>query len=483
MSNGQAAAAFYPPLKLHIDGEWIGAGARRTHRVLNPATGEALGELPLADPADLDRALDAAQRGFRRWRHATPDERATVLAGAARLLRERASAIAHNATLEEGKTLAEARVETLMAANLFDFYAGETRRLYGRVLARPAGMRSLVVKEPVGPVAAFAPWNFPIGNPGRKLGAPVATGCSVILKPAEEAPASAMAVVQALLDAGLPPGVVQLVFGVPDEVSRHLIASPIIRKVSFTGSTVVGKHLLKLAAEGAKRTTMELGGHAPVILFEDADLDRAVEMLAGAKTRNAGQVCVSPTRFYVQESLHDRFVDAFTARLSQITVGDGLIETSKMGPMANPRRPDAVEAMVKDAVAQGATLRLGGERQGNAGFFFRPTVLADVPTGARIMNEEPFGPVAVTQRFASFDEAVEQANRLPYGLAAFAFTENGRRANLVADAIESGMVGINTTMIAGADAPFGGVKESGHGSEDGPEGLDACLVIKAIHQG
>jgi succinate-semialdehyde dehydrogenase/glutarate-semialdehyde dehydrogenase len=304
----------------------------------------------------------------------------------------------------------------------------------------------------------------------------------VILKPAEEAPASAMAVVQALLDAGLPAGVCQLVFGVPDEVSRHLLASPVIRKVSFTGSTVVGKHLMKLAAETMKRTTMELGGHAPVIIFDDCDLDKTVETLALAKFRNAGQVCVSPTRFYVQEGVHDRFVQAFTERVARISVGDGLLDTSQMGPMANPRRPQAIEALLADAVSHGGRVRTGGERIGDAGFFFQPTILSDVPLAARIMSEEPFGPVVMTAPFRTFDEVVEQANRLPYGLAAYAFTENGRTANLIGDAIESGMVGINTTAMAAADAPFQGVKESGHGSEDGPEGIAACLVTKSIHQ-
>jgi succinate-semialdehyde dehydrogenase / glutarate-semialdehyde dehydrogenase len=334
----------------------------------------------------------------------------------------------------------------------------------------------------VGPVAAFAPWNFPIANPGRKLGAPVAAGCSVILKPAEESPGSAIEVVRALYDAGLPPGVVQLVFGVPDEVSRHLLASPIIRKLSFTGSTAVGKHLLALAAQTVKRTTMELGGHAPVIVFDDADLDRTVEMLATAKMRNTGQVCVSPTRFYVQEGIYDRFVTAFTERTRKVNVGDGLLDTSHMGPMANPRRPAAIEKFVEDARSHGAKVHTGGERHGKEGLFFQPTVLSNVPLHAKIMNEEPFGPVAVITPFKTFDDAVEQANRLPYGLAAYAFTESGKRAMLITDAIESGMVGVNMVAMAAADAPFGGVKESGFGSEDGPEGLAACLVTKTIHQ-
>ena len=472
----------YPELKLYIDGEWLTAGTRRTHRVVNPATGGTLGELPLVDASDLERALHAAERGFRAWKRTTAEERARVLKAAGQLIRERVDHIARVATLEEGKTLAETRIEALVTANLFEFYAEECRRTYGRVLVRPTGTRSLVVKEPVGPVAAFAPWNFPIGNPGRKLGAPVATGCSVILKPAEEAPAAAIEVVRALVDAGLPPGVVQLVFGIPDEVSRYLLASPIIRKLSFTGSIAVGKHLLTLAAATVKRTTMELGGHAPVIIFDDADLGRCVELLATAKCRNAGQVCVSPTRFYVQEGIYERFVSAFTERVRKVSVGDGMLATSHMGPMANPRRPAAIEKFIGDAVAHGAKLRTGGERHGREGFFWQPTVLSEVPHNARIMNEEPFGPVAVMTPFNTFDEAVEHANRLPYGLAAYAFTESAKRALLIGDAIETGMVGINTVSMAAPDSPFGGVKESGHGSEDGPEGLQACLVTKAIHQ-
>ena len=472
----------YSDLQLYIDGEWLGAGNRRTHRVINPATEATLGELPLVDSADLDRALLAADRGYKVWKRSTADERARVLKGAAQLIRQRVDHIARVATLEEGKTLAETRVEAMVTANLFEFYGEECRRAYGRVLVRPTGTRSIVVKEPVGPVAAFAPWNFPIANPGRKLGAPIAAGCSVILKPAEEAPASAIEIIRALVDAGLPAGVAQLVFGVPDEVSKHLLASPVIRKLSFTGSTAVGKHLLTLAAATVKRTTMELGGHAPAIVFDDADLPRTVEMLATAKFRNAGQVCVSPTRFYIQQGIYDKFVAAFTERVRKVNVGDGLLDTSHMGPMANPRRPAAIEKLVSDAVACGGKLHIGGERHGEEGLFYQPTVISNVPLNARVMNEEPFGPVAVLAPFATFDEAVEQSNRLPYGLAAYAFTESAKRALLIGDAIEAGMVGINAVTMAAADSPFGGVKESGHGSEDGPEGLHACLVTKAIHQ-
>jgi succinate-semialdehyde dehydrogenase/glutarate-semialdehyde dehydrogenase len=473
----------YPKLAMMIDGERVAAGGRRVHSVLNPATGATLGELPLANAGDLDQALETTRRGFERWRKTPADTRAAVLRGAAALLLQRADEIARFATMEQGKTLAETQLEVKIAASLFDFYAGECRRTYGRVLVRPEGSRSIVVKEPVGPVAAFAPWNFPIGNPARKLGAPIAAGCSVILKPAEEAPASALAVLQALLDAGLPGDVAQVVFGIPDEVSRHLLASPIIRKLSFTGSIPVGKHLLKLAADTVKRSTMELGGHAPVLVFEDADLDKALDLLVHSKFRNSGQVCVSPTRFYVQDKIHDRFVSSFVERMGRVKVGDGLKDGTTMGPTANPRRPAAIEAMVADAVRLGARVAAGGERLDQPGFFYAPTMLADVDPAARIMNDEPFGPIGVVARFSTFDEVIAMANRLPYGLAAYAFTRDAERVLRLGSAIESGMIAINTTMIGSADSPFGGVKESGFGSEDGLEGVEACMVTKAIHQG
>ena len=472
----------YPELYMIIDGERVPAGHRATHKVVNPATGETLGELPLADAADLDRALETAQRGFLIWRESSPQQRAAVLQGAARLMLERQEDLARVATLEEGKTLGEARIEVMMNVGLFNFYAGEAQRIYGRQLVRPAGMRSTVIYEPVGPVAAFSPWNFPLGNPGRKLGAPIAAGCSVIMKSAEETPASALGVLQCLLDAGLPKEVAQAVFGVPDQVSRHLLASPIIRKLSFTGSTVVGKHLAKLAADDMKRTTMELGGHGPVLVFDDVDVDTVLNTMAPGKYRNAGQVCVSPTRFIVKEDVFDRFRDGFIERAKTIKVGNGLDPESQMGPMANPRRPDAMERLIGDAVSRGGKLGTGGERIGNQGFFYAPSVLSEVPLDADIMNEEPFGPVAILNPFGSDDDMIAEANRLPYGLAAYAWTNDPKRRMRLARDIETGMLGINTNMIGGADAPFGGVKWSGHGHEDGPEGLHACLVTKAVHE-
>jgi len=473
----------YPSLHMIIDGEKVSGGGRRTFDVVNPVTGETLAELPLAEAADLDRALEVAQKGFRIWRKSTPQERAHVLQGAARLMLERADDLARIATMEQGKPFHEAKIELMMNVGLFNFYAGECSRIYGRELVRAEGTRSTVRWEPVGPVAAFAPWNFPLGNPGRKLGAPIAAGCSVILKSAEETPASALGVLQCLLDAGLPEEVAQAVFGVPDEVSTQLLGSPVIRKLSFTGSTVVGKHLARLATENMQRTTMELGGHGPVLVFNDADVDKALQNCVGGKYRNAGQVCVSPTRFIVQEDVFEKFRDGFIAGAKAQVVGDGLAEGTTMGPMANPRRPEAIDKFIANAVKKGAKLGTGGKRIGNQGFFFEPSVISEVPLDADIMNEEPFGPVAIINPYRSEEDMIAEANRLPYGLAAYSWTNDVYRQRRLADQLEAGMVGVNTHMIGGADAPFGGVKWSGHGSEDGPEGVKACMVLKAVHEG
>ena len=471
----------YSDLHLLIDGQRLRGEGRRTLPVINPATEEVLGELPLASATDLDRALEAAQRAWPVWRALGPQQRGRILRKASDLLRERVDAIARLATLEEGKALPEARVELNMSADIIEWYAEEGRRAYGRVLPqRIAGMRMTVVKEPVGPVAGFAPWNFPLGNPTRKLASALAAGCSVIVKPAEETPACALAIAQALIDAGLPAGVLAVVFGIPSEVSQHLITSPIIRAVHFTGSIPVGKQLTALAAAGMKRTTMELGGHAPVLVFDDVDVDAVLDLSATSKFRNAGQVCVSPTRFFVHEAIYERFAQGFAERAKHWTVGNGLEDGVRMGPLAHDRRLPAVGALIDEAVTRGARKLAGGHALPGKGYFYAPTVLADVPDTARIMNEEPFGPVAVLQPFRDFDAVIKQANCLPYGLAAYAFTQNARRVNLLGEQIESGMLGINSFTIAAPEAPFGGVKESGHGSEEGTEGLDACMVTKFI---
>ena len=468
-------------LKLFINGSWRTGEGRDSFPVVNPVSGQPIAELPLATEADLDEALETAQRTYPEWRATDVEKRSAILHKTAKILKERAEEIGRTMTQEQGKPLAESKGEVYGAASLFDWYAEEIKRDYGRVLVRPPGQLSRVMHEPVGPVATFTPWNFPIYLLAKKVAAALAAGCSVIAKPPEETPGNTLAIAEALDAAGLPKGVFQLVHVVPDMVSRKVIGSKIIRKVSFTGSIPVGKHLMKLAADNVTKITLELGGHAPVLIFDDCDLEKTLDMVVPQKFRNAGQVCVSPTRFYVQEGIYDAFVKGFAERTAKVKVGDGLLEDTKMGPLANTRRPEAVGALVDDAKAKGARVVAGGNR-GDSGFFFEPTLLADVPLEADIMNNEPFGPVAVSRPFKDFDEAIEQANRLPYGLAAFAFTENGRRANLLGDAIVAGMVGINTFAFSIADAPFGGVKESGFGSEGGKEGLETYQVVKAIHQ-
>ena len=476
-------AASYAELKLFIGGEWVSGGGRRTQPVINPATEEVLGELPHASKADLDRALALAEKGFALWRAVPPPERGKILRRAADLMRERTEEIARIATLEEGKTLFETRWEVALSADIFDWYAEEGRRAYGRVLPQRApGTRLTIIKEPVGPVAGFAPWNFPIGNPARKIGSALGAGCSCILKPAEETPASALAVAKALVDAGLPAGVLSVVFGVPSEVSSHLLASPVIRAISFTGSIPVGKQLMKLAADGMKRTTMELGGHAPVLVFDDIDVEQVLDLSVGAKYRNAGQVCVSPTRYYVHEKIYGKFVEGFTARAKTLKVDDGMAQGAQMGPLAHDRRAPTLEALLADAKKNGAKFQTGGARLSRKGYFFEPTVLSDVPNTARIMNEEPFGPIAIINPFSNYDDVIKQANRLPYGLAAYAFSRSSRTVNLLGQQIEAGMIGINSYQISVPESPFGGVKESGHGSEEGIEGLDACLVTKFVSE-
>jgi succinate-semialdehyde dehydrogenase / glutarate-semialdehyde dehydrogenase len=476
-------ASTYADLSLFIGGEWLAGDGRKTSPVINPATEEVIGHLPHASKSDLDRALAEADRGFKLWRAIFPDQRGKILKRTADLMRERAEEIARIATTESGKSIHETRVEVQMSANIFEWFAEEGRRAYGRVLPQRApGTRLAIVKEPVGPVAAFAPWNFPIGNPARKIGAALGAGCSCILKPAEETPAAGLAVARCLVDTGLPAGVLSVVYGVPSEISEHLLASPIIRKVSFTGSIPVGKHLMKLAAEGMKRTTMELGGHAPVLVFDDVDVEKVLDACAVAKYRNAGQVCVSPTRFYVHEKIYNKFVEGFAARAKALPVGDGIEEKNKMGPLVHARRLAAIESLIEDAKNSGAKVQAGGARLKSPGYFYAPTVLSDVPNKARIMNEEPFGPVAVINSFSDYDAVIQQANRLPYGLAAFAFTNSAHRAKLVGEQLEAGMVGVNTFAISVPESPFGGVKESGHGSEEGIEGLEACLVTKFISE-
>jgi succinate-semialdehyde dehydrogenase/glutarate-semialdehyde dehydrogenase len=473
----------YPNTQLFINGVWGPSASGRTLPVVNPATGNEVGTVAHAGRADLDRALEAADLGFKAWRKVSAFERAKVMRKAAGLLRERTDTIAALMTMEQGKPLAEAKIEVLAAADIIEWFAEEGRRAYGRVIpARAEGVYQLVIKEPVGPVAAFTPSNFPINQVVRKLSAALATGCSIIVKAPEETPASPAELIRAFADAGVPAGVISLVYGDPAEISSYLIPHPVIRKITFTGSTPVGKQLAALAGSHMKRATMELGGHAPVIIFDDADIDLAAKTMSFMKYRNAGQVCISPTRFLVQEGIYANFVEKFVGHTKAIKVGDGFDKETKMATLANPRRQRAMETHVEDAKKHGGKVQTGGFPIGEKGNFFEPTVVTELPTDAMAMNTEPFGPLAIINPFKSFDDVVTEANRLPYGLAAYAWTRSAKTANAIAASVETGMMTINHLGLALPEVPFGGVKDSGYGSEGGIEALEAYLNPKFVSQ-
>ena len=473
----------YSELGLYIDGGWrTKGGGGKSEEVINPATEKPLAVLPHASQSDLDEALASAKKGFAAWKATSAYDRAKIMRKAADLMRERHDAISKIMVQEQGKVYPEARGEVLVSADIIDWYAEEGRRSYGRIVPGRGKVRQLVIQEPVGVVAAFTPWNFPVLTPARKVGGALAAGCALILKASEETPGACVEMVKCFADAGLPAGVLNLVFGVPAEVSEHLLAKDAVRKISFTGSIPVGKHLAQLAAKGMKRTTMELGGHSPVVVFNDADPEKAADTIAAFKYRNAGQVCISPTRFYVQEDVYKKFLARFTEYAKGIKVGDGLEKGITMGPLANSRRLDAMDSFVADAKDRGGKIATGGTRRGNQGYFYEPTVITDLPDDSKIMTQEPFGPLAPIVTFKTFDEVVERANSLPFGLAAYAFTSSNSTAAAIGDAIESGMVGVNSIAVSTPETPFGGVKESGHGSEGGIEGLGAYLNTKFISQ-
>ncbi|MEN9831517.1 MAG: hypothetical protein RLZZ487_1122 [Pseudomonadota bacterium] len=473
----------YPHVQLYIDGHWREGAAARKLPVLNPATGEVMGELACAETADLEEVAEAANRGFDVWRKISAFDRYKMMRKAAQLLRDRVETVAQLMTLEQGKPLAEARMEVMAGADTIDWFAEEGRRAYGRVIpARQMDVYQLVIKEPVGPVAAFTPWNFPINQIVRKLSAALAAGCSIIVKAPEETPASPAELIRAFIDAGVPAGVVNLVYGDPAHISTYLIAHPAIRKISFTGSTPVGKQLAAMAGQHMKRMTMELGGHAPVVVFNDADIALAAKTMAASKFRNAGQVCVSPTRFLVQEGVFNEFVDQFVMHAEKLKVGNGMEAGINMGPLANPRRMSAMQNLVADAAQQNAKLKTGGKAMGTAGNFWAPTVLTELPLSARAMTEEPFGPMALINPFKTFDDAVQEANRLPFGLAAYAWTRSARTAQQIAASVQTGMITINHLGLGMPETPFGGVKDSGYGSEGGSEALEAYLNPKFVSQ-
>jgi succinate-semialdehyde dehydrogenase/glutarate-semialdehyde dehydrogenase len=479
----------YPDIQLHIGGEWLRSAGRATLSVLNPATEEVLGQVPVASADDLARAVAAAARGHALWSAMSAYDRAKILWRTAALLRERGGRIAELMTLEQGKPLAESKGEVAGLPDILEWDAEEGRRTYGRIIpSRIPEQRQLVVKEPIGPVAVFTPWNYPALIPVRKISSVLAAGCSCIIKPAEETAACSMEVVRAFVDAGLPPGVLNLVYGAPAEISDYLLKAPEIRGVAFTGSTAVGRQLSSLAALSLKRMVMELGGHAPVLVFEDVDVAEVARMSALRKYRNAGQGCINPTRFYLHESIFDEFAATYTAAVKAITVGNGMDPASKMGPLAHARRVPALQHCVDDALAHGGRLLCGGQRQGDKGYFWTPAVLADVPEQAHVMNEEPFGPITVLNRFNDAEQAMRLANGLPYGLAAYAFSKDGARAHWAAAKLQFGMVGINSYTLGAPGAigspepPFGGCKDSGYGSEGGSEGLLAFMDTKFICQ-
>jgi len=473
----------YTDTQLYINGVWGPSASGRTIPVVNPATGQPIGKVAHAGREDLDRALEAVARGFVTWRKTSAYDRSKLMRKAANIFRERVEQIGPLLTLEQGKPLGEAKLEVMAGADVIDWFAEESRRAYGRVIpARAEGVYQLVIKEPVGPVAAFTPWNFPINQVVRKLSAALAAGCAIIIKAPEETPASPAELIRAFADAGVPAGVINLVYGDPAEISSYLIPHPVIRKMSFTGSTAVGKQLAALAGQHMKRATMELGGHAPVIVFDDADADAAAKTMSFMKYRNAGQVCTSPTRFLVQEGVYQRFVEQFVENVKTLKVGDGMEADSKMGPLANARRVRAMEAHVADAKKRGAKILTGGYPMGEKGNFFEPTVIGELPTDALAMNTEPFGPMAIINSFKGFDDVIAEANRLPYGLAAYAWTRSAKTANAIATSVEAGMITINHLGLALPEVPFGGIKDSGYGSEGGAEAIESYLNPKFVSQ-
>jgi len=473
----------YDPLTLYIDGEFINAGDRKSQPVFDSASGQVLGQLPHATSSDLDRALISAQRAFETWRFESPLKRSEILRRVAVLNRERADQIGRQITLDQGKPLAQAIGEVVASAEIAEWHAEEGRRIYGRVIpARSPEIRQMVLREPIGVCAAFSPWNFPFNQAMRKICAALASGCTIILKGPEDSPSAVVALARLFHDAGLPPGCLNIVWGVPHVVSLHLIESPIVRKISFTGSVPVGKQLASLAGLHMKRMTMELGGHAPVIICADSDVERAADMLAPYKFRNAGQVCISPTRFFVHDSVYERFVSRFIERTKEIKVGPGLDPATTMGPLAHERRVTEMLAFVDDARSRGSEIATGGERIGSSGNYFAPTVILAPDSRSRLMLDEPFGPIAGMVRFTDLGEAITQANSLPFGLASYAFTESSRSAHLLATHLQAGMVNINHFGSGPAEVPFGGVKESGYGSEGGSESFDGYLVTKFVTQ-
>lgn len=480
--TGQTAEIAYERLGLLIDGEWIYATSQ-SGGVIDPSTGDVFSRLPFANQEQIGRAVESAHRAFLSWKDSSPMERSAVLRRFAELARRNAEAVGRSLTRDQGKPFADATAEVRFAADHADWAAEEARRIYGRVIPpRDPRVHQYVVREPVGVCAAFTPWNFPFSQALRKVVAAVASGCTIVLKGPEDSPSAVVALARMMEEAGLPPGCLNIVWGEPAVISDSLLKHPLVKKISFTGSVAVGKQLAAVAGLHMKRATMELGGHAPVIVFDDADIDAAATALAAQKVRNAGQVCISPTRFFVQGRVHDRFLSKFVETIEQTRIGPGFQEGVQMGPLCHERRVQVMENLVSNARERGATVATGGQRIGNRGFFFAPTVVAGVVEDTRLMKEEPFGPIAVVSRFSEFDDVIARANSLPFGLASYVFTRSQERAQHSSRALAAGMVSVNHFGLSLPETPFGGINDSGYGSEGGSETLDGYLNTKFVSQ-
>lgn len=469
---------------LFIDGEWRGPKGHDLMEVLDPATGAGIGMVPAASLADADEAIEVAGHALTSWRSTSAWTRADLLHRVADVMRDRTEEAAQAITRESGKPIAQSRREWSLSVDQFRWFGEEARRIYGRIIeSRAPGGRIEVLHEPVGVVAAFTAWNFPAVLLARKIAPALAAGCTVIARPSSEVPGTAMLMIDCLREAGTPKGVVNLLVGPTSTTYAPLVASPVVRKITLTGSTAVGQQMIRDAAGTLKRVSMELGGNAPILVFDDADIDATLDIAVPTKFANAGQVCVSPDRFYVHESLHDRFVAGFAKRARAIRIGNGFDEATQMGPLITARRVQAMENIVADAERRGGRIEVGGVRPQieSNGFFFSPTVISGLPDDAIALAEENFGPIAAISPFSNAEEVYQRANSSEFGLAAYVFTRDPARMREAASRIESGMVGVNSFALAAAEAPFGGIKESGMGREGGAEGILDFLNVKLAH--
>jgi succinate-semialdehyde dehydrogenase/glutarate-semialdehyde dehydrogenase len=468
--------------QLFIGGEWRDAAGGATLDVEDPATGETIATVADASAADADAALAAADEAFRTWRNVAPRDRGDILRRAYDTIIERQDELALLMTLEMGKPVAESKAEIIYAANFLRWYSEEAVRINGRFTINETGKgRVLTLQQPIGPCVFITPWNFPLAMGTRKIGPALAAGCTCVVKPAKQTPLSMLALAQILQEAGLPGGVLNVITAMKSgEIMEPLIKDPRTRKLSFTGSTPVGKELIKQSAEQVLKVSMELGGNAPFLVFEDADLDKAVEGALLAKMRNGGEACTSANRFHVHESIAERFADKLAEKIGSLKVGRGTDDGVQVGPLIDDAQRSKVAELVQDAVGKGARVLTGGQVQDGAGYFYAPTVLADVPDDAQLLAEEIFGPVAPITTFSTDEEAVAKANRTEYGLVSYVYTQDVDRAFRVIEALETGMIGFNQGMVSNAGAPFGGVKQSGFGREGGPEGLEEYLETKYV---